>query len=192
MIMEDPRELFRRAGEMTAGVIAGIEPGRLGDPTPCADWDVRTLINHLAAGNLRFAAMITGEPGPGREDDVLGDDPLAAFRGSVTRLGAAFAADGVMDRTFPTPLGEGPGRMLAGMRVCELTVHGWDLAAATGQPRGLDPAVVEFASAVLRGMPVPRGGPAPFAAEQQAPEGAPAADRLAAFAGRPVPAADAS
>jgi hypothetical protein len=173
MIMEDPRELFRQAGEMTAAVIAGIDPGRLGDPTPCAGWDVRALISHLASGNLRFAAMITGEPGPGREDDVLGDDPLAAFRGSVARLGAAFAADGVMDQVFPTPVGEGPGRMLAGMR-------------------DLDPAVVEFASAVLHGMPVPRGGPAPFAAEQQAPEGAPAADRLAAFAGRQVPAPDAS
>lgn len=186
--MEDPRELLRRAGEMTAGVIAGIGPGRLGDPTPCTEWDVRVLINHLVSGNLRFAAMITGEPGPGREDDVLGADPLAAFRGSVAALRAAFDADGVMDRTFRTPTGEGPGRMLAGLRVCELTVHGWDLAAATGQPRDLDPAVVEFASGVFRGRPLPRGGPAPFAAEQQAPAGAPAADRLAAFAGRQVPA----
>ena len=79
--MEDPREMHRRAGAQVAGIIARIPPERFGEPTPCPGWDVRAIVNHMANGNLRFTALIQGVPGPDRADDVLGDDPLAAFAG---------------------------------------------------------------------------------------------------------------
>ena len=72
------------------------------------------------------------------------------------------------------------------MRITELTIHAWDIAAATGQPRDLDPELVGFADGFLRSRPIPRDVNGPFAPEQPAPAGAGDADRLAAFAGRPV------
>jgi uncharacterized protein (TIGR03086 family) len=185
--MEDPRVLHRRAGENAADIIARIPAGRLGDPTPCSEWAVRDVINHMVNGNLRFAALVTGEPLPEHGDDVLGDDPLAAFRDSADQLCAAFDREGVLDQTFPTPFGEGPGTMLVSMRTCELSIHSWDLAAATGQPRDLDPDLVAFAESMFRARPLPRGGPSPFGPEQPVPDGATAADRLAAYVGRTVP-----
>jgi len=185
--MEDPRVLHRRAGENAADVIARIPAERLGDPTPCTEWDVRGVINHMVNGNLRFAALIAGEPGPERGEDALGNDPLAAFRGSVGELCAAFDREGVLDQTFPTPFGEAPGTMLVSMRTCEMSIHTWDLAAATGQPRDLDPDLVAFAESMFRARPIPRGGQSPFGPEQPVPDGAPAPDRLAAYAGRAVP-----
>ena len=101
--MDDPRVLHRRAGENAADVIARIPAERLGDPTPCTEWDVRGVINHMVNGNLRFAALVAGKPGPERGEDVLGNNPLAAFRGSVGELCAAFDREGVLDQTFPTP-----------------------------------------------------------------------------------------
>jgi uncharacterized protein (TIGR03086 family) len=189
--MQDPRDLHRRAGAMAAGVIARITPGQFGDSTPCTDWDVRAVINHIANGNLRFAALIAGEPVPERGEDVVGDDPLAAFQDSFDRLCAAFDREGVLAQTFPTPFGEGPGAMLVTMRTTELTIHSWDLAAATGQPRDLDPELVAFADTALHGRPIPRGGASPFGEEQPPPGGAGATDRLAAFAGRKVPSSPA-
>ena len=186
-LMEDPRVLHRRAGENAADVIARIPAERLGDPTPCTEWDVRGVINHMVNGNLRFAALIAGEPGPERGEDALGNDPLAAFRGSVGELCAAFDREGVLDQTFPTPVGEAPGTLLVSMRTCELSIHTWDLAAATGQPRDLDPDLVAFAESMFRARPIPRGGQSPFGPEQPVPDGAPAPDRLAAYAGRAVP-----
>ncbi len=186
--MADPRALHRRAGAMAEDVIARIPAERLGDPTPCTEWDVRGVINHMVGGNLRFAALVTGGSGPERGDDVLGDDPLAAFRDSFGRLCAAFDAEGVLEQTFPTPFGDGPGVMLVGMRTCEMTMHTWDLAAATGQPRDLDPDLVTFTDAAFRSRPIPRGGQSPFGAEQPVPEGAAEADRLAAYFGRTIPA----
>ena len=187
-VVADPRDLHRRAGSMAADVIARVRPDQLGNATPCTEWDVRALINHIAGGNLRFAAMVAGEHGPGPDEDVLGGEPLAGFLDSFGGLCAAFDREGFLEQVFPTPLGEGPGELLVAMRITELTIHAWDASSATGQPRDLDPGLVAFADGVLRSRPIPRGVNGPFAPEQPAPAGATDADRLAAFAGRPVPA----
>ena len=185
--MADLRHIHRRAGGMASDVIACVRPAQLAHATPCTEWDVRALINHVVGGNLRFAAMVTGEPAPGG-DDVLGGDPLASFRDSFGRLCEAFDRPDFLGQVFPTPLGEGPGTLLVELRVVELTVHTWDVAAAIGRPRDLDPELVAFVAGVLRSRPIPRGVNGPFAAEQPSPPGAADADRLAAFAGRVVPA----
>ena len=184
--MADPRDLHRRAGGMAADVIARVRPDQLGNATPCTEWDVRALISHLAGGSRGFAAMVAGEHGPEREEDGPGGDTLAGFLDAFSRLCAAFDREGFLEQVFPTPLGHGPGELLVAMRITELTIHAWDIAAATGQPRDLDPELVGFADGFLRSRPIPRDVNGPFAPEQPAPAGARDSDRLAAFAGRPV------
>ena len=186
--MADPRDLHRRAGGMATDVIGRVRPDQLRNATPCTDWNVRALIGHVVGGNLKFAAMVAGEHGPGPDEDVLGDDLLAGFVNSFDGLSAVFDRGGFLEQVFPTPLGDGPGELLVGLRITELTVHSWDVAAATGQARDLDPELVAFTDGFLRSNPIPRGANGPFAREQPAPAGATDADRLAAFAGRPVPA----
>ncbi len=67
--------------------------------------------------------------------------------------------------------------------------HAWDLAKATGQNTDLAP---DLAEQLLAGARVAisddvRGDePMPFGKEQPCPEGASAADRLAAFLGRTI------
>jgi uncharacterized protein (TIGR03086 family) len=173
---------------MAADVIAGIRLDQLEDATPCARWDVRALISHVISGNLGFAAMIVGEPGPGPGADAVGDDLPDAFRDSFEQLCASFDSPGVLDRVFPTPLGAGPGTLLVALRVTELTVHTWDLMAAAQQARRIDAELVGFVDALLRSQPIPRGANAPFAPERPPPAQATDADRLAAFTGRVVSA----
>lgn len=181
-----PLAQFDRAAAVADGVIAAVQPDQLGDPTPCTEWNVRQLINHVVTGNLSFVAIVAGSPPPDRSKDHLGDDPLGAFRQTVRDLRAAFEADGALARTYQTPLGEGPGALLVSMRTAEMTIHSWDIAKATGQSTDFDP---ELAEQVLRSVrpafPADRGG-SPFRPEQPAPPDASAADRLAAFAGRAV------
>jgi uncharacterized protein (TIGR03086 family) len=184
----DPRHLHRRAGDMASDVIACIRPDQFAHATPCTEWDMRALIGHVVGGNLGFAVLVTGEPGPDGGEDVPGGDLLASFQNSFSRLCEAFDRPGFLEQAFPTPLGEGPGALLVGMRVVELTIHTWDVAAAIGRPRDLDPELVGFAGSVLRSRPIPRGVGGPFAPERPCPPGAADADRLAAFAGRIVPA----
>jgi uncharacterized protein (TIGR03086 family) len=152
--------------------------------TPCTEWDVRALISHLAGGSRGFAAMVTGEPGPENDEGRPHGDTLASFLDAFSGLCKAFDREGFLEQVFPTPLGEGPGELLVAMRITEQTVHAWDIAAATGQPRDLDPELVGFTDGFLRSRPIPRDAHGPFAPEQPAPAGAGDTDRLAAFAGR--------
>jgi len=178
---------YDRALAAAQRIAGGVRPDQLSLPTPCSEWDVRALLNHVVTGNLLFTANVRGEAPPDRSIDHLGDDPAAALATTGRDLHDAFLAPGVLERSHPSPMGEMPGAVLVSMRTTELMVHGWDLARATGQPADLPEDLAERALTQLR----PRLGGAsregmPFAAEQPAPDGASAADRLAAFLGRAV------
>ncbi len=186
MTDSDPLSRFDRAARVAGSVIRGITPEQLGDPTPCTEWTVRELINHLVTGNQFFVGMLTGGAPVDRGRDHLGDDPAGAFDGSTARLRAHFAAPDVLRRVVPTPFGEQPASMLVGMRVNEMMIHSWDLARATGQSTDLDPELAEVGIGAFRAMRAAGRGGTMFRAEQPVPEGATAADRLAATAGRTV------
>jgi uncharacterized protein (TIGR03086 family) len=184
-MVENPLAKFDRAAGIANDVIAAVKPEQLDLPTPCTDWSVRQIINHLVIGNLTFASMVGDSPRPDRAQDHLGDDPLGVFQDTVLDLRTLFSAEGVLTATYDTPLGSGPGTLLVAMRVVEMTVHSWDIAKATGQSTDLDAELAETCLDSLRAaMRNGRGGP--FGAERPAPQGATAADRLAAFAGRAV------
>ena len=175
----------------TETIVAGITPGQWGAPTPCTGLDVRTLVNHLVAGDLIFAARVTGTPLPDSDGDYLGDDPLGALRRAGAVLRDAFAGPGVLDKTYSAPSGTGPGIALVRTRIIEHLGHGWDLARATGQPADFPAGVAERALAAARAQLATRPSPSdsgwtPFAPEVPVPDGAPAINRLAGFLGRTV------
>jgi len=136
---------FEGAAASTAEIVKSTPASQMGAPTPCADWDVRALLNHVI-GTLWLAQGLFSDqpprypmaPGGLPPGDLAGDDPAAAYaEASAAALAAAAAGDALM-RVHPTPLGEMPGPGLAGFTTLDILVHGWDLATATGQPADLD------------------------------------------------------
>src|SRR5207244_195131 len=99
---DDHMRLFAAGVADGDRIIAGIGPDQLDAATPCADWDVRALLNHLIGGNRMFLAMARDERMPDRGRDFVGDDPLASFRASVADLTEAFGAPGFAERTVTT------------------------------------------------------------------------------------------
>jgi uncharacterized protein (TIGR03086 family) len=183
--MTDPLARFDRATAVADSVLAGVEPAQLALPTPCTDWTVRQLLNHVVGGTALFAGMMTGEA-VDRSADFLGDDPAGAFRAQVSHLRALFAAPGALERVVPSPFGPQPAAALVEMRTNEMMVHSWDLARATGQSTDLDPELAETCIEAFRTARASGLGDDMFAAVQPVPDTAPAADRLAALAGRTV------
>ena len=180
--------LHGRAVDTMRRVIDRVRPDQLGAATPCSEWDVRALLNHVVGGNRMAVALLAGEAPPDRNADHLGDDPQGAFGETAAVAEAALRAEGALERTVRMHFGEVPARMLVGLRFADLTVHAWDLAKATGQPTELDPELCEIALRMARarldGMPRPPGGP--VGPEVPVPAEAPACDRLAGFMGRTV------
>ncbi len=180
---------FDRAVMAAGAVFDGVKAEQWGDPTPCTEWKVRDLMNHVVGGTRQFISLMSGGGPLDRSLDYLGSDPAGSFRDAAAELRAVFAAEGALERLAPTPFGPQPGQFLAEMRVTEMMTHGWDLARATGQSTDLDPELADSLIESFRRMRARAGGSSagmPFDDEQPVADGAPAADRLAAAAGRRV------
>jgi uncharacterized protein (TIGR03086 family) len=183
----DTIALLEGALDQTAGLIATIDASQARLATPCTGWDVQALVGHLAGQALRnFLVSVRGETTDWTAPaDEIGDDWAETFRERAAPLRAAWrAAD--LDRPVAGPGGEAPLRFRADHQITELAVHDWDLARATGQQAGLDPAVAEHALRWSRQMLRPefRGPDKAFGLEVPVPDDAPAYDRLAGWFGR--------
>ena len=182
---------YEQAAGVAKSVLANVKAGQLDDPTPCASWKVRDLINHLVGGSYFFAAAMNGDTpgdGGGAPDFASGDFKGSYEEGSKQAI-AAFAAPGAMQRTVTVPFGEFPGAAWMGLAATDTFTHAWDLAKATGQSTDLAPELAEQLLAGARqsiSSEIRGDEPLPFAAERDCPDGATPADRLAAFLGRSV------
>jgi uncharacterized protein (TIGR03086 family) len=117
-------------------------------PTPCDEWDVRALVNHVVGGNTRYAMLLHGATAADvdetRSADHLRGDALAAFVATASDMQRAFAEPGALERIGHHPAGDRRGAELLDMRVLDLAIHAWDLARAIGADDTLSPDLVEF------------------------------------------------
>lgn len=172
--------LFTEVVETTSQLVDTISADQWSAPTPCTQWDVRTLTDHLLTGQQAFTQILTGRSAA---------EPAADFRSSAMALVDAFQQPGALDRIVELPVGAVPGLVAMRLQTVEHLVHGWDLATATGQkavfPDDAVEATIEFSRGLL--TQIPDGPGAPFQPIQPAPETAPAIDQLAALLGRKLP-----
>src|SRR3954462_12604058 len=164
----------RAALDATRPVVSGITTDQWALVTPCEEWDVRALLNHVVAGNWWASRLAAGETieAVGREydGDVVGPDATDAYDRSAQAAARAFEAPGALDAPCAVSYGPVPGSVYAGHRFVDVRIHGWDLATATGQPSPVTPKlaaacwqVVEPQLGMLRGSGMlgsGRGGPA--------------------------------
>lgn len=148
--------LLERGCGATAEAMAAIPPQRLDAPSPCSEWTVRQVGDHLVETLGVFARLAEGEHvgfsegesgGPDPDPDHLGSDPGAAFGAAAQRCVAALGRPGVLDREFPFPFGPTSGLVIANIGLSEVLVHGWDIAQGAGVPYEPDATVVEAVAA---------------------------------------------
>ena len=184
-------EALQRACDLADQVVSGVRLDQLDDATPCDEWDVRALLEHMVASTDFFADAA--------EHGVVADDRdwpeyepaelQPAHRDQVRRLMRAYRAPGVMDRPMTILAGPSTAAFCLTVAISERLVHAWDLATATGQEIGEDGTAL---AAALLGEPdylavndeVRQGDPPPFGPEVEIDPGADALDRLAALLGR--------
>ncbi|MGW1784265.1 TIGR03086 family metal-binding protein [Streptomyces sp. NPDC002143] len=186
--MTDPRPLYTRATAQAAELIGTVRPEQLTGPTPCAEYDVRTLLSHIVGGSVRIA--VVGEGGDGLAvrmfvDGVEDDGWPRAYDEIRTRVLRAWESDERMAGPVRVPWGDIPGREALSAYVMEIVAHTWDLSEGLGRPLRLDPELAEFSLVAARAaLPDgPRDG-RPFEPARPVPEGADAYAELAAWLGR--------
>jgi uncharacterized protein (TIGR03086 family) len=145
---EDVLDLHRRALAEFGRRVHAVRADQWGCPTPCADWEVRNLVNHLVAEQLWVPPLLAGKRvadlGAGfAAGDVLGGDPVAAWDAASSAAAAAFAEPGALERVVHLSYADRPGEEYAREMIFDLVVHSWDLARGISADESLDPGLVE-------------------------------------------------
>ncbi|MGC4812584.1 TIGR03086 family metal-binding protein [Micromonospora sp. DT228] len=152
----DLLEAYRRSLAEFVDRVDQVEPGQWSDPTPCSDWDVRTLVNHVVSEGRWSVPLLAGrtidEVGDRLDGDQLGDDPIAAARETAAQAEIAATHPGTLDRAVHLSAGETPAAEYLQQLLAEHLVHGWDVAVAIGAQPRLDPDAVHVAARWFAGQ----------------------------------------
>ncbi len=139
----DMLNLYRQASDWAGEKVVGAG-AQLDSPTPCDEWNVRTLLDHMLDTQRYFLGVAKGEdaspPAPS-PPELVSDDPVADFSRMRTDVMAAFAAPGVIEKTGPS----------LGIAFGDQLVHAWDLAKATGQDATMPPGLAQAAYDMIHG-----------------------------------------
>ena len=140
-------ELHRRCSEeWAARVAAAASTDVWGRPTPCEGWDVRALVNHVVVEDLWTRPIMERvtieEVGDRYAGDPLGDEPVRAAADAASDAGSAVREQLPRGGTVHLSFGDAPVEEYVWQVSTDHLVHAWDLAAATGQDRTLDPELV--------------------------------------------------
>lgn len=188
----DRRWALVDAYDHAAEVAVGVRTDQLTAPTPCPDYDVATLVDHLVGAGWRAVALGRGESPTGEEfPHVELTDAPEQLRAAAAEASAAWPDDRLV-ATTTMPWGETYiGSTLIDMYLSELMAHSWDLAVATSQSPSCDEDLASAALAAAQAMLRPEyrdamGPGNPFGAEQPARDGATTIERFASFMGRRI------
>ena len=186
----NPTAPLQQAFASTRQVMDAVQADQMSAQSPCPEWDVAGVINHVIGGMQFFTAGMKGTQ-PAEGQNWAEGDYMAAFDQAAAECVECFEQEGALEATVALPFGEMPGSAVMGIAMTDVFTHAWDIAKATGQDTNLAP---ELAAGILaqsqhavspewRG---PEESPAPFGAEQHCADGSCSADQLAAFLGRQV------
>lgn len=183
--LTDPRPVYAGAAEWVLSLLSAVRPDQLSLPTPCDEFDVRTLSSHLI-GTVRRVIAIAELGDAESFPSMAPEHDAGTFAELAKRAQRAWADDALLEELVKVPWGETPGRFALWGYTNEALVHGWDLAVATGQPAEADSALVEPTAAAARQF-IPaeiRVPGVPFAAVVEPRTDAGPTERLANWSGR--------
>jgi uncharacterized protein (TIGR03086 family) len=138
-------ELIVQGIDAFGAKVKAVPADRWAATTPCADWSVRGLVNHVTGEHLWAPHLLAGETiaqvGDRYDGDVLGDSPLAAWDRAAQASRAAWVTaspDAVVHLSF----GDNPALEYGQQMLSDLMIHGWDLARGAGLDETMEPAAV--------------------------------------------------
>ncbi len=180
--------LFRRSADGFGRHVHAVGSGQWHDPTPCDDWDVRTLVNHVAVEQLWVPPLAGGasvaDIGSRLDGDQLGDDPVAAWDTALAESIRAFGAAGALDGTVSVSSGDKPTSEYCWEMTTDALIHSWDLARAIGADEQLDPELSALVYERILPIAEHLHGTGMFTPPVPVPDDAPLQTKLLALFGR--------
>jgi uncharacterized protein (TIGR03086 family) len=171
----DLMDLYRRGSGWTGDKVAGVRD--LEGATPCSEWQLRDLLNHILETQRYFASAGRGEnavpPGP-NPPDTVSDTPADDFVRARSDVIRAFSEESVIEKTMPA----------LGVAFTDALIHGWDVAKATGQDATMPDGLAQAAYTTIHGRFPDKQRNGLFAPEVPVADDATPQQRLLAYTGR--------
>jgi uncharacterized protein (TIGR03086 family) len=181
-------ELYVKAMGATRAYLDGVTPGQWHDPTPCTEWDLKQVANHIIGENLWAAELFRGrtiaEVGNRLDGDLAGNNPAAAYATSVGAASEAVTAPAAMETTCHLSFGDYSGSDYAAQLLLDTLVHGWDIARASGQDTRLDQDLVAACMPIAKELTTQFRAAGVFGEDLPVAADADAQTRLLAMMGR--------
>jgi uncharacterized protein (TIGR03086 family) len=181
-------DIYRRTVDEFDRRIEAVRDDQWENPTPCTDWNVRALVNHVVNEDKWVAPLLAGETiaqvGNRFDGDLLGADPHAAWKATRTTATDAVDEPGAAERTVDLSRGPTPADVYLQEVAADNLIHAWDLAMGTDGDTALDAELVEFADDFYKPLVrMWRAGGA-FGAEVEVPMDADRQTKLLGMLGR--------
>lgn len=180
----DATAAMQQSDELLSGLIAGLTPEHREMRTPCDEWNVHELVDHICSGTHMIAGGLAGEAPPEEMPNFMANGPAAAWRDAAAHLSEAVTPD-VLHSLHEMPFGHVPGEAAVSVIVADQVTHAWDLAKATGLPFTPSQELAQFALSTWQPF-VPAGDRTGYAFKPAINIGddAPVVDRLVSYTGR--------
>lgn len=191
--MTEIADRYRRRADTFERKIAAVAPGQWSNPSPCAVWTARDVVDHIVVMHGVMLRPVDRDIGAAPS---VADDPLGAFRAARAAVEAVLDEPGLAATPCDTPAGPMTAEEQIDQVVSDdMPLHGWDLARATGQDDTIDPADVEHLWATTLAVPAEvmakyrtpgafGAGVEVYGPEVKVAEDAPLQDRLLGLVGR--------
>lgn len=157
--------------------------------TPCTEWTVRDLVNHLVSEQLWVPPLVRDgrmieEVGDTFDGDMLGSDPAVSWDTSARAAREAFTAPGALHRTVHLSYGDTTAANYCGQMVADLVVHSWDLSRGIGAEERLPDSLIQFAVREVTPYAAELAKSGLFAEPVEPPAGADVQTKLLCLLGR--------
>jgi uncharacterized protein (TIGR03086 family) len=174
-----------------AALVEGVDPARLDVPTPCPEYTLGDLLDHVSGLARAFDAVARkdfddpatqGAPGDAAN---LGDDWQTRIPEELAAMAAAWRDPDAWTGQTRAGSVDLPGEVAGLVALDELVIHAWDVARASGQDFEIDEASLSAVQPFLAPFAASEeGAPGLFGPPVSVPDGAPLLDRTIAVTGR--------
>ncbi len=180
----DATQAMAQTNQIVTGLMDGLTPEHREMSTPCEQWTVHELIEHMCQGGHMIAGGLRGEAPPEESPDFLSAGPAAGWAAAAAALAAA-ATPEALTASHQMPFGEVPGEVAVSVITADHLTHAWDLARATNQDLEVDDDLAAWALATWQ-VAVPADGRTGdgFAAAVIVSDDASPLDKLVGYTGR--------
>jgi len=181
-------ELYARAVDEFDARVQKVGDDQWHAPTPCTEWDVHALVNHVVNEARWVQPLLAGKTledvGDSLDGDLLGDDPPGSWKYARDEQLAAVSKVSSLDQMVHVSWGQIPASEYLTQMLMDHVIHAWDLARATGSDETLDPELVEFCLSAAKPMEEMIRASGVYGEKVEVPEGAGPQAELLGLLGR--------